>query len=133
MSELGIKYRIFSSVQSLSHVQLFATPWTACRLPITNSQSLLKLMSVESVMPSNHLILSSPSPVFSLSNESFPVSRLFASGGQSIGASASASFSDQISRSVVSDSLRPHGWQHSRPPCPSPTPGIYPNSCPLSQ
>ena len=49
-----------SSVQSFSHVQLFATPWTAvCQasLSITNSQSLLKLMSIESVMPSNHLIL----------------------------------------------------------------------------
>ena len=50
----------FSSVQSLSHVQLFATPWTAACLAflsITNSQSLLKLMSIESVMPSSHLIL----------------------------------------------------------------------------
>ena len=48
------------SVQSLSHVQLFATPWTAAHqasLAITNSWSLLKLMSIESVMPSNHLIL----------------------------------------------------------------------------
>ena len=52
-----------SAVQSLSHVQLFATPWTAARqasLSITNSQSLLKLMSIESVMPSNHLILCRP-------------------------------------------------------------------------
>ena len=52
-----------SSVQSLSHVQLFATPWTAaCQasLSITNSQSLLKLMSIELVMPSNHLILCCP-------------------------------------------------------------------------
>ena len=50
----------FSSVQSLSHVRLFATPWTAAyqaSLSITSSQSLLKLMSIESVMPSNHLIL----------------------------------------------------------------------------
>ena len=50
----------FSSVQSLSHVRLFVTPWTAARqasLSITNSQSLLKLMSIESVLPSNHLIL----------------------------------------------------------------------------
>ena len=40
----------------------------------------------------------------------------------------------QFSRSVVSNSLRPYGLQHSRPPCPSPTPGVYPNSsCPLSQ
>ena len=53
----------FSSVQSLSRVQLFATPWTtACQasLSITNSRSLLKLMSIESVMPSSHLILSRP-------------------------------------------------------------------------
>ena len=41
--------------------------------------------------------------------------------------------SAQFSRSVVSDSLRPHGLQHTRPPCPSPTPKVYPNSCPLSQ
>ena len=39
----------------------------------------------------------------------------------------------QFSRSVVSDSLRPHESQHSRPPCPSPTPGVHPNSCLLSQ
>ena len=53
----------FSSVQLLSHVQLFATPWIAAHqasLSITNSWSLLKLMSIESVMPSNHLILSCP-------------------------------------------------------------------------
>ena len=53
----------FSSVQSLSHVQLFVTPWTAaCQasLSITNSRSLLKLMFIKSVMPSNHLILCRP-------------------------------------------------------------------------
>ena len=51
------------SVQLLSHVWLFATLWTAAHqasLPITNSQSLLKLMSINSVMPSNHLILCHP-------------------------------------------------------------------------
>ena len=50
----------FNSVQSPSHVQSFVTPWTAAgqaSLSITNSRSLLKLMSIESVMPSNHLIL----------------------------------------------------------------------------
>ena len=50
-------------VQSLSHVQHFATPWTAARqdfLSFTISQSVLKLMSIESVMPSNHLVLSCP-------------------------------------------------------------------------
>ena len=53
----------FSSVQSLSPVRLFATPWTAApqaSLSITNSLSLLKLMSIELVMPSNHLILCGP-------------------------------------------------------------------------
>ena len=39
----------------------------------------------------------------------------------------------QLSRSVVSNSLQPHEPQHARPPCPSPTPGVYPNSCPLSR
>ena len=55
----------FSSVQLLSHIQLFATPWITARqasLSIINSWSSLRLMSIESVMPSNHLILSSPSP-----------------------------------------------------------------------
>ena len=88
---------IFSSVQAFSHVWLFATPWTAARqasLSITNSQSLLKFMSIESVMPSNHLILVVP---FSSCLQSFPasasftVSQFFASDGQSIGVSASAS------------------------------------------
>ena len=54
---------IFSSVQSLSRVWLFATLWTAAHqasLPITNSWSLLKLMSIVSVMPSNHLVLCCP-------------------------------------------------------------------------
>ena len=56
-------FKLISSVQSLSHVQLFMTPWTTTRqasLSITNSRSLLKLMSIESVMPSNHLILCCP-------------------------------------------------------------------------
>ena len=62
----------FSSVQSLSFVRLFVTPWTAAHqafLSITNSQSLLKLMSIKSVKPSNHFHpLSSPSPLaFNLS------------------------------------------------------------------
>ena len=62
---------LFSSVQSFSHIGLFAMRLTAaCQasLSITNSQSLLKLMSIDLVMPSNHLILSSPSlPAFNLS------------------------------------------------------------------
>ena len=62
-SRLG-PHRSFSSIQLLSHVQLFMTPWTAERqapLSITNSRSLLKLIPIESVMPSNHLILCRPS------------------------------------------------------------------------
>ena len=65
------------SVQSLSRVQLFATPWTVARqasLSITNSQSLLKLMSIESMMPSNHLILCRP---LLLLSSVFPSIRLF--------------------------------------------------------
>ena len=138
----------FSSVQSLSHVRLFATPWTAARqtsLTITNSWNFLKLMSIGSGMPFRHLIssvqfssvaqscptlydpmnpsmpglpvhhqlleftqalvhrvgdaiqpshpLSSPSPPAPnpSQHQSFPVSQLFAWGGQSIGVSASAS------------------------------------------
>ena len=83
-------------VQSLSRVQLFATPWTAARqvsLSFTISQSLLKLMSIESVIPSNHLFFCHPLflllSIFPASG-SFLMSQLFASGGQSIGASASA-------------------------------------------
>ena len=60
---VSIHNGIFSSVQSLSRVQLFVTPWTAVRqasLSITNSWSLPKLMSIESVMPSNHRILCRP-------------------------------------------------------------------------
>ena len=58
-----LNFRKFSSVQSLCRVRLFATPWTAARqasLSITNSQSSLKLMSIESVMPSSYLILGRP-------------------------------------------------------------------------
>ena len=88
-------YICISSVQALSRVRLFATPWTAARqasLSITNSWSLLKLMSVESVIPSNHLILCPQSfcPQFSSCPQSFPasgsfaVSHFFVSGGQRI-------------------------------------------------
>ena len=88
---------IFVIVHLLSSVQLFETPWTAAHLAslsFTIYQSLLKLMSIESVMLSKHLILRCrllllPSIFPSISV--FPMSQLFASRGQSIGASASAS------------------------------------------
>ena len=93
-----LPYEILNSVLLLSCVQLFATPCTTAHqasLSITNSQSLLKLMFIQSVMPSNHLILCCPllllPSIFPrirvFSNEKFS----FASGGQSIGVSASAS------------------------------------------
>ena len=73
---------------------------------------LPKLMSIELVMPSNHLILCHP---LLLLPSIFPnISSV------------------QFSCSVVSNSLRPHEPKHARPPCPSPTPGVHPNPCPLS-
>ena len=90
-------YSLFQ-FSSVTQSRLFATPWTACQasLSITNSQSLLKLMSTESVMPYNHLILCCPLllllSIFSQHQlSSFLVSHPFASGGQSIGVSASTS------------------------------------------
>ena len=89
-------FSVFSSVQSLGPVQLFVIPWSAaCQasLSITKSQSLLKLMSIELVMPSNHLILCCPLLLPSI----FPSIRAFSKDSvlhirwSSIGASASAS------------------------------------------
>ena len=87
----------FRSDQSLSRVRLFATPWIAARqasLSITNSRSSLRLTFIESVMPFSHLILCRPLlllPPILPASESFPMSQLFAWGGQSTGVSASAS------------------------------------------
>ena len=94
---MGMSVVQFSSVQSLSCVRLFVTPWIAAlqaSLSITNSQNPPKPMSIESVMPSNHLILSCPLlllPSIFPRSGSFPMSQLFASDGQSIGVSASTS------------------------------------------
>ena len=85
-------------VQLLSCVWLFATPWTAAlqaSLSITNFWSLLKLMSIKSVMTPNHFILCPPFSSclqYFPASGSFTVSQFFTSGGQSLGASASASF-----------------------------------------
>ena len=119
----------FGSVQLLSHVWLFANPWTAAHqasLSIINSRSLLKLVSIESVMPSNH---SSSVILFSSSLQSFPasgsfkMSQLFESGGQSTAVS--------ISTSVLPMNIQdwfPSGWTGWSPCSPrdsqesSPTP-----------
>ena len=85
------------TVQSFSHVWLFVIPWTIAHqasLSITNSWILLKLMSIKSVMPSDHLILCRPlllRPSIFPGITVFPMSQFFTSGGQSIGNSASAS------------------------------------------
>ena len=104
----------FSSVQLLSHVQLFVTPWTTAHqtsLSITNSWGLPKLMSIESMMPSNHLILCCPlllQPSIFPSIRVFPMSPFFASGGQSIGVSASTSVLPMNSQDWFSLGLT--GW-----------------------
>ena len=90
----GAESAVGQSVQSLSYVWLFATPRTTARqasLSLTNSRSLLKLMSIELVMPSHPLSSPSP-PTFTLSQPSgsFQMSQFFALGGQSIGVSSSA-------------------------------------------
>ena len=95
-SSLYLKF-IFGSVQLLSRVQLFVTPWiAACQasLSITNSQSSLRLTSIESVMPSSYLILCHPLlllPPISPSIRVFSISQLFSWGGQSTAVSALAS------------------------------------------
>ena len=87
----------FRSVQSLSHVRLFAIPWITAgqaSLSITISWSSLRLTSIESVMPSSHLILCRSllsCPQSLPASESFPMSQLFTWGGQSTRVSASAS------------------------------------------
>ena len=113
-----------SSVQLLSHVWLFVTRWTATRqasLSITNFQSLLELISIELVMPSNHLILCSPFFLLSTSpaSGSFPISQFFTLGSQNIGVSASASvlamnFQDWFHwcPSILKDQLSHHSsWE----------------------
>ena len=94
---LWARKKAISSIESLNSVQLFATPWIAVRqasLSITNSRSSLKLMCIELVMPSSHLILCRPLLLLLQSlpaSGSFPMSQLFSWGGQSVGVSASAS------------------------------------------
>ena len=100
-----------SSVQSLSHVWLFATPWIAAHqvpLSITNSRSLPKLMPIELVMPFSHLSSVVPlsfCPQSLPASESFLMSQLFAWDGQSVGVSALASVLP-----MNTQDLSPLGW-----------------------
>ena len=102
---------VFVILQPLSHVQLYANTWTATHqasLSITIFQSLLKLMYIELVMPSNYLILcfSFSSCLLSFpASGSFLMSQLFAWGGQSIGASASTSVLPKNMQNIF-----PLGW-----------------------
>ena len=98
----------FSSVQSLSRVQLFATPWTAAHqasLFITNSRSVPKPMSIVSVIPSNSVVPFSSCPRSFPASESFQMSQLFAWGGQSIGITALTSVSP-----MNTQDWSPLGW-----------------------
>ena len=94
-------------VPSISHVRLFTTPWIAARqasLFFAISQSLLKLMSIELMMPFNHLILSwafNSYPQSFPASRPFPVSQLFASGGQSFSSNLSNEYSRLISLGVT--------------------------------
>ena len=121
--------RRFSWVQSLSHVWLFATPWTEARqasLSITNSRSSLRLTSIESVMPSSHLILCRPllllppipSSIRVFSNES--TFRMRWPKYWSLSFSISPSNEASVA-SVMSNSLQPHG----KPPCGPPGSSVY--------
>ena len=111
--DLNDSYRIVVA-QLLSHVWLFSTPWTeACQASLffTISQRLFKLMSIESVMPSNHFILCHP---LLLLPSIFPSIRVFsnepalASSGQSIGASVSASVFPMNTQDTPSNNSRIH-------------------------
>ena len=117
----SLSYAHISSVQMLSRVWLFATPWTVAHqdsLSITNSWSLPKLMSIESVMPSNHLILCRPLrllPSIFPSIRVFSMSQLFTSGGQRFEVSASNEHSGLITFRMDGSPCCSRDFQKSSP------------------
>ena len=164
LSHPGSPYFHFCCCCSVAQSCLFVTPWTAaCQasLSFTISWSLLKLMSIETVMPSNHLILCRPllfppsifHSIRVFSNESVLDIRWSKYRSFSFNISPSNEYSGLISfrmdwldlhvffkkciRSVQLLShvrlLRPHELQHAGLPCPSPSPGACSNPCPLSR
>ena len=129
--------------------------WPRCRLRVSEKKGDFKLCDLSSrskSIPISHGLLPLPSvrPVccyfvplfqftfgglFFLKCSSFDVSFVLKTSVASHCSKKKSQNSSvsQFSCSVVSDSLRPHGLLHARPPCPLPTPGVHPNSCPLSQ
>ena len=133
-------------VKSLNRVRLFATPWTiAYQAPLSmgfpgkntgvGCHFLLQCMKVKS---ESEVTQSCPNfcdpmdcSLLGSSIHGFCQARVLEWG--TIAFSGTFLSSVQFSRSVVSDSLRTHESQNARPPCPSPTPRVYPNSCPSSR
>ena len=113
-----IKLTLLSSVQSLSRVRIFATPWITARqasLSITNSRSSFRLTEwvwlhwvSDAIQPSHPLLSPSPPALNPSQHQSFPMSQLFAWGGQSTGVSALASFLPK--KSQGSSPLEWTGW-----------------------
>ena len=115
----------FVALQSLCHVWIFVTPWTVgCQAPL----SFTTFWSSSNSCPLGQWC----HPTISASVSPYPPV-LNLSHNQGLFQWVRCSASVQFSCSVMSDSLWPHEPQHTRPPCPSPTPGVYPNSCPLSK
>ena len=125
-------------VKSLSHVSLWHHGWQHARLPgpspspgVCSNPCWLSWWCHPTIS-SSVIYFSSCLQSFP-SSRSFPMSRLFTSGGQSSAGTRALFSSVQFSCSVGSDSLRPHGLQHARLPCPSPASRACSNSCPSSQ
>ena len=112
----------------LSHVWVFATPWTvAYQAPLSMGFSSQEYWSGLPCPPPGDL----PSPGIEPRSPALQVDSLLSKPPGKTKNTRVGSV--QFSHSVVSDSLQPHGLQHTRPACPSPTPGVYPNSRPLNQ
>ena len=131
----------FSSVRLLGHVRLFAISWTTARqasLSVTSFRSPPKPMSIELVMPSNHLILCRP---LLLLPSIFPSIRVFSNKSalcirwpilHANRRGKSGSTDRFYFLGLQPDSLRSHEPPPARPPCLSPASGVHPNPCPLS-
>ena len=124
MAALVFVYTIYIYVhaQSLSCVQLFVTLWTICSTPGSSVYGIFQTGIEEWVVISYSRGSSWPTDQICISRISRQIFYYCTTWEATV----------QFSCSVVSDSLQPHGLKHARPPCPSPTPSISSNSCPLS-